>query len=72
MTSSTLSRPRFSKTLREHARRDGTTDRYWVVEDLKHKRFKVLKVNASYTGAELLAGAYALKLNVKWEKGDGV
>jgi hypothetical protein len=57
--------PRFTKSLREHARRDGSTDRYWVVEDRKQRGFTVLKVNASYPGAEALATKYLLKLSAQ-------
>jgi hypothetical protein len=56
-------KPRFTKELRENARRDGTSDRYWVVLDREQKGFTVLKISASYPGAELVTGAYALKLN---------
>ena len=56
-------KPRFTKELRSHARRDGTSDRYWVVLDREQKGFMVLKISASYPGAETLAGDYALKMN---------
>ena len=60
--------PRFAKVLRETHRRDGTCDRYWCVIDREQRGFTVLKASASYPGAELLAGAHALKLNVKAAK----
>lgn len=59
--------PRFTKVLREYKRRNGECDRYWCVVDRNQHKFLALKVNASYPGAELLAGAYALKLNATVE-----
>lgn len=64
----TMKKPRFAKVLRESKRRDGTCDRYWCVIDREQRGFTVLKASASYPGAELLAGAHTLKLNVKAEK----
>jgi hypothetical protein len=60
-----MKKPRFSKVLRGYARRDGTCDRYWIVTDRDQRGFQVLKVSTFYPGAELVAGAYALKLNAR-------
>jgi len=57
--------PRFRKVMRERKLRDGSFDRFWCVLDREQRDFIVLRVCASYPGAELIAGAYALKLNVK-------
>lgn len=59
---------RFSRILTEQHRRDGTTDHYWVMLDRKQKDFQVLKVSASYPGAESLVASYATELNRADEK----
>jgi len=59
---------RFDTVLRERSRPDGETDRYWCVTDRKYRGFLVLKVNASYPGAEDVARNYASRLNAKWLK----
>ena len=60
---------RFARVLREHKRADGSTDRYWVLLDRKRKDFQVLKISASYPGAESLVASYVTELNRADEKG---
>lgn len=59
---------RFTKSLSQIKRRDGAIDRYWCVLDREQRGFQVLKIHATYPGAEVMAGAYALKLNSKFRR----
>ena len=62
---------RFRVQSRERKRRGCSEyDRYYVILDRLWKGFEVARICANYPGAELIARAYCLKLNVKAEKGE--